>query len=127
MSETSPSAMSSDESDLKLRRFELEIRQKQIELPIRLAHFGLVGSLTGALAGAIMMIVLAFIGAKYPELHITGNHLCILGAEICASVVFFGAFVFQRSFQIVVDKNNGITAGAPVDQAKTEANRGESI
>jgi len=106
--------MSTDDLErqrLELQRLELDVRVKQVELPIELARLGLRGTLTGAIAGMILVVILGFIGAFSEKAQITGTHLCILAGIICATVVFFGAFVFQRSVQVAVDRTKGVVAG----------------
>ncbi|MBI3821175.1 MAG: hypothetical protein HY289_00675 [Planctomycetes bacterium] len=107
------------DGELALRRIELEIRNREVELPIELARLGLRGTLMGALAGAAILVILAIISAYSERAQITGTHICILAGIICATVVFYGAFVFQRSIQIAVDKTKGVTAST-TDQRPIE-------
>jgi hypothetical protein len=88
------------ERKLDLQFKELEIRRRAVELPVELASLGLRGTLTGAIAGAILVIILAVLSAVSEKVNITGWHLCVFAGIICATAAAFGAYVFQRSFQI---------------------------
>lgn len=90
-------------AELELRRMELEIRAQEVTLPIELAKLGLRGALTGALAGCLMVIVLAGIAAFSDKAQITGLHLCIMMAIVAVAVALYGGFVFKRSLLISGD------------------------
>ena len=76
------STQASNQAELELRRMEMEIRRLEVELPIELAKRGLRGALIGTLAGAVMLVIFAFIAAYFEKAQITGTHLCILGGII---------------------------------------------
>lgn len=97
--------------ELQNQRLKLENDRDEIRLPIKLADLGLRGTLTGAIAGAVLLVVLACISAFSDQSQITGNHLCVIAGIVCATVVFYGAFVFQRSLEIAVNRSKGVTAG----------------
>jgi hypothetical protein len=88
------------ERELSFRERELEIRRLAATLPVQLADLGLRGTLTGAISGLILVLVLALIGTFSNQVAITGTHLCVITGLLCLTVVAYGAFVFQRSAQI---------------------------
>jgi hypothetical protein len=111
-----PNTEGTGQAELDLRQRELELRRRKVELPIELAKLGLRGTLSGAIAGVVLVVILGCIGAFVEKAQITGTHLCILTGIICATVVFYGAFVFQRSFQLAVDKSK-VTAGTTAPES----------
>lgn len=84
----------------EIRLKELEIRRREVELPIELASLGLRGTLTGAIVGFVTLMVFAGLSIYSDKTQITGTHLCIMTAIIATTVIMYGAFVFQRSAQI---------------------------
>src|SRR5262245_28454289 len=58
-----------DSGDTDLRRMELEIRRRQVELPSELATLGLRGTLIGLIAGVVLITVLALVGAIYNKVR----------------------------------------------------------
>ncbi len=101
----------------ELRRLKLANEQRQIELPIELAKLGLKGTLIGAIVGAGLVVIIACFGALCDKAQITGTHLCVLTGTVCATVVFYGAFVFNRSIQIAIDRAKGVTAGSNLTES----------
>lgn len=83
------------EHELSTQRLRLE--EKKIELGVQLSQFGLRGTLTGAIGGLFMVIILAILGAFLPDLGIDGTHITIIIGIICVTVGMYGAFVFNRS------------------------------
>jgi hypothetical protein len=118
--------------DREIRLKELEIRRREIELPIELASLGLRGTLMGAIGGFVVLIVLAGLSVFSDKAQITGMHLCILAAIIATACVMYGAFVFQRSAQIAARyRDTYVAVGseksfAEVDSQKKKIEKNES-
>jgi hypothetical protein len=94
-------------NELELKRLELEIERRKVELPMELASLGLRGTLTGALVGCGLILALAGRNLISDRVQVTGTHLCVFAGIICATVVAYGAFVFNRSLDIAVNKMSG--------------------
>lgn len=86
------------EYELSIRRLQLE--EKKIEPGVQLTQYGLKGTLTGAICGVVLVIVLALLGSFLPNLGITGLHITIIIGIICITVGIYGAFVFNRSASV---------------------------
>jgi hypothetical protein len=106
--------------DFELRKMELDIRMQEIKLPKELASLGLQGTLTGALAGGLLIFALAIISACVEQPQITGNHLCIMFGMLLATIALYGAYVFERSLNISTNMNTG-SASVSSDVAKAAA------
>jgi hypothetical protein len=92
--------MGDEISELEVRHKELETELRKAELSIELAKIGLQGTLVGALAGGMVVVMLALIGMYSDRIQITGLDLCIILGIVAAAVTFYGAFVFQQSLAI---------------------------
>ena len=89
--------------EVELRRKELEVKLEQIKLRNELATLGLQGTLMGALASCFVIVALALIGAFSPKVQITGKHLCIITGIMALAVVFYGAYIFERSLHVAAE------------------------
>jgi len=80
---------------VEFRRKELEIEWRKVELPFELASLGLRGTLAGALAGCLVVVLLAVIGMFSKAVEITGTHLSLwaswLWQSLCTVPLFFSA------------------------------------
>ena len=110
-------------AELELRRLELENRKRELELPVELASLGLRGTLSGAIAGIVLLAILAGISTFSERSQISGAHICILAGIICATVALYGAFVFQRSLTVTARRDEGVsvaTGDQPADNGQRE-------
>ena len=103
----------------ELRMRELHVREMEIKLASDLKQLGLRGTLTGAIGGMLLVVLLAGISVYSGGIVITGTHLCILVGILCASVTFFGAFVFDRAATVVADVQKGhVRVEAPTERPR---------
>jgi hypothetical protein len=102
---------------------ELELRGQEIQLASDLNALGLRGTLAGALAGVALAAALAATGAFSERIAITGWHICFIVAVISVAVVFFGAFVFNRSAKIVADVQRGTFAAQVLPETPPASER----
>jgi hypothetical protein len=107
-----PNAPAATNVDLELRRLESQNRLREIELPFELAGLGLKGTLIGAVAGEVLVAILACIAVFAEQSRITGTHLCIITAIVGTTVGVYGAFVFKRSLDVSVSNRKGVSVGA---------------
>ncbi len=105
--------------DREIRLKELEIRRREVEMPMELASLGLRGTLTGAIVGFVTLMVFAGMSVLSEKAQITGTHLCIMTAIIATTVIMYGAFVFKRSAQIAASyRNTHVAVGSDKHSAE---------
>lgn len=100
-----------EKAKMFFRLLIIENRRRELELPGELTKYGLNGTLGGAIGSLILLLLLATMSLFAPKDSITGTHLCILAGILCATVVFYGAFVFDRSVNIAAAWKDGFSAG----------------
>jgi len=87
-------------AELAISERRIALEEKQAELAIQLAQYGLKSTLFGTFAGFLFVLLLALLGYIAPEMGITGTHIVIMIAIMGSIVGIYGAFVFNRSASI---------------------------
>src|SRR5213593_2667838 len=99
-------------SEVRLK--ELELSLKETQLLVDLAKYGLRGTLFGAFAGMIFILLLTAPALWLNNYILTGWHICVITGLLSLAVILYGAFVFNQQVKIAAsmkDSNINIESG----------------
>jgi hypothetical protein len=97
------------------------VQLQKLEYDHLLASRGLNGTLYGAWASLLTIVLLIFAPAFTEKVVVTGWQLVFIVAFLAGAVVFYGAFIFNRALTITAEQTREGTMSLAARAAELDA------